>query len=51
MKLVTDTNNTSHKTIRNSKVKILTVNVNGLNNINKRTKTFNFFKTNKIDIT
>ena len=51
MKLATDTNNTSHKTIRNNKLKILTVNVNCLNNVNKRTKIFNFFKTNKINIT
>ena len=32
-------------------LKILTINVNGLNQPNKRSKIFNYLKTNKIDIT
>ena len=51
MEQATDPNNTTHKTAKNHKLKILTVNENGLNNFNKRTKIFNFIKTNKIDIT
>ena len=42
---------TSHKTTTNHKLKILTLNVNSLNNVNKRTNIFNFIKTNKTDIT
>ena len=51
MEQAADANNTSRKTTKNQKLKILTVNVNGFNNFNKRTKIFNFIKTNKIDIT
>ena len=51
MEQATDPNNTTHKNAKNHKLKILTVNENGLNNFNKRTKIFNFIKTNKIDIT
>ena len=51
MKQATDTDETLRNTTKNHKIKILTVNVNGFNNSNKRTKIFNILKTNKIDIT
>ena len=51
MKQTTDTDETLHNITKNHKIKILTVNVNGFNNSNERTKIFNFLKTNKIDIT
>ena len=51
MERAADANNTSRKTTKNHKLKILTVNVNGFNNFNKRTKIFNFIKTNKTAIT
>ena len=51
MKQTTDTDETLRNTTKNHKIKILTVNVNGFNNSNKRTKIFNILKTNKIDIT
>ena len=40
MEQAADANNTSRKTTKNHKLKILTVNVNGFNNFNKRTKIF-----------
>lgn len=49
MKQATDTHETLDSTTKNHKIKILTV--NGFNNSNKRTKNFNFLKTNEIDIT
>ena len=51
MKQITDTDETLHNITKNHKIKIFTVNVNGFNNSNERTKIFNFLKTNKIDIT
>lgn len=44
-------NHTSHHTTTNSKLKIVAINVNGLNNTSKRNKIFNFLKTKKVDIT
>ena len=44
-------NHASHHTTTNSKLKILTINVNGLNNASKRNKIFNLLKTKKVDIT
>ena len=44
-------NTTNHNQFKYHKLKILTINVNGLNNLSKRNKIFNFLKTNKIDIT
>ena len=40
MEQAADANNTSRKTTKNHKLKILTVNVNGFNNFNKRTEIF-----------
>ena len=44
-------NSTTNHSLKSYKIKILTVNVNGFSNFSKRTKIFNFLKTNKIDIT
>ena len=44
-------NNTNTHNIHTHKFKVLTVNVNGLNNHNKRMKFFNSLKTKKNDIT
>lgn len=49
--MMTDTDKTPPKPIKIHKLRVLTVNVNGLNNFNKRNKIFNFLRTNKIDIT
>ena len=46
MKLPDDINTVPNNTI----TKFLTVNVNGLNNFNKRDKIFNLLKTKKIDL-
>ena len=46
-----DVTRTKHNTINNNKLKIFTINVNGLNQSNKRAKIFNYLKTNKIEIT
>lgn len=56
MKQHTDTdvnsnNTTSHNQFKSHKFKILTINVNSVNNLSKVNKIFNFQKTNKIDIT
>ena len=42
--------NTNTHNIRTQKFKVLTVNVNGRNNHNKRIRLFNSLKTKKIDI-
>ena len=44
-------NTTNHNQFKCHKLKILTINVNGLNNLSKRNKIFNFLKASKIDIT
>ena len=44
-------NNKNTHSIHTHKFKVLTVNVNGLNNHNKRSKIFNKIKSKKIDIT
>ena len=44
-------NNTNNKFHFNThKFKVLTVNVNGLSNLNKRDKIFNLLKTKKVDL-
>lgn len=44
-------NNTTNKFHFNThKLKVLTVNVNGLSNLNKRDKIFNLLKTKKVDL-
>ena len=55
MKLSTDAdtppnNKSTQNPLKTSKLKTLTANVNGLNNITKRHKIFSFLKINKIDI-
>ena len=44
-------NITTHNHFKSHKLKVLTINVHGLNNLRKRNKIFNFLKTKKIDIT
>ena len=40
MKQATDTHETLHNTTKNHKINILTVNVNGFNNSNKKNQNF-----------
>ena len=46
----TNTHDTSIIHLFTRKFKVLTANVNGLHNSEKRNKIFNFFKTKKIDL-
>ena len=46
----TPDNTTTKFHFNTHKLKVLTVNVNGLNNFNKREKIFNLFKTKQIDL-
>ena len=46
-----DITGTKYNTTNNNKFKILTINVNDLNQSNKRVKIFNYLKSNKTDIT